>query len=174
MCNFVHGQQNDLLFIHFFIIILCLLVFNVFMLIACNSFVTFLDIFFLQSVNCVHLCCFCESFPCALWLNEEDNNKTPLIARIIHEVGNRMYGRPDTGVIVNSTNTEEHLPKRPPIFITVSFIEHKNHCWMKWALIFHTKHCSVAAFERYSCCMRTKCSIRVYRAMRPASIRSMV
>lgn len=30
-----------------------------------------------------------------------------------------MHSRPDIGVIVNSTSHDEHLPKRPPIFITV-------------------------------------------------------
>lgn len=45
----------------------------------------------------------------------------PLIARIIFGVGNRIIGPPDIGVIVNSTNDDEYLPKRPPIFITVIF-----------------------------------------------------
>lgn len=44
-------------------------------------------------------------------------------------VGNRMHGRPDIGVIVNSTSDEEHLPKRPPIFITVICIARRMSAW---------------------------------------------
>lgn len=123
---------NNLLFIYDFLLFFVLLSFNVFNVYCMRPTMVFFFVLIslakckcLFSVFTVHICCFCESFPCALWPNEErQQQKQQLFANLhaylICGAGNQMHGRPDIGVIVNSTNNDEYLPKRPPIFITVN------------------------------------------------------